>query len=688
MTEPSASDRVPPPGADPVSVPDSAVRPRGRWVRIVEGSLSTVIAAVLAFGLGMLAFWGFFSHGGEAEAGHGHASAGPTGPAAADTKWTCSMHPQVLQDEPGLCPICGMDLIPVQASAGPDGPLELSPAALQAMQIETAPVERQYVKAVIELSGRVAYDETLLSTIPAWIPGRLDKLYVDYTGMAVRKGDHMVEIYSPELLSAQEELLQARRSVDALEPNASPMLRDTMQSTYRAAREKLILLGLTEAQVQGILDRGKPIDRLTLYAPTSGIVIERLASEGQYVKTGTPIYRIADLRKVWVKLDAYESDVLWLRLGQTVRFGVRSYPGEIFEGTVNFISPTVDPSSRTVRVRVTADNRDGRLKPDMVVAATVESTVAAGGKVLDPRLEGKWLCPMHPDQVSDGPASCDICGMPLETAESLGYAPARQGEAARPLVVPVSAVLWTGRQSLVYVQARNEETGRLQFYYQPVVLGPRAGAFYLVREGLEEGQHVAVRGNFKIDSERQIGNLLSMMNPPRQADAPPEAVPLVVARSQQPASFRQPLQKVFDAYFAARQALAGDDLAAARTAMAGAAAALAEVPAEPFRSEADRTWKANADALGAALQAARGAEDIETLRAAFWQASQQLMAVVRHFGEPGGRTVYWAHCPMAFNDRGANWLTLTEEIRNPYFGSQMLQCGLVQETIEPKDNGQ
>jgi len=283
------------------------------------------------------------------------------------TRWTCSMHPHIKMPKPGKCPICAMDLIPLESGSDDDGGLrELSVSENSAalMDIETVEVERRFVTADIRMVGKVDYDETRVSYITAWIPGRLDRLFVDYTGVPVKKGDHMVSLYSPELLSAQEELLQALNAAKQLTNSDIAIVRETTDATVIAAREKLRLWGLTAGQISEIEKRGNADDHITIYAPSGGIVIHKNAQEGMYVKTGTRVYTIADLSEVWVTLDAYESDLTWLRYGQQVRFTIEAYPGEFFSGTISFINPVLNESTRTVKVRVNVPNTDGRLKPE------------------------------------------------------------------------------------------------------------------------------------------------------------------------------------------------------------------------------------------------------------------------------------------------------------------------------------
>ncbi len=426
--------------------------------------------------------------------------------------WTCSMHPQIHQPKPGKCPICFMDLIPVASTKDGLGPRQIafSEEALKLMEVQTTPVERRFVENEIRLVGKVDYDESRVKEITAWVAGRIDRLYVDFTGTLVRKGDHMVYLYSPELLSTQAELLQTVRAVEAPSAGSSDLIRRSTAGTLVAAREKLRLLGLKQEQIEEIEKTGKPTDHLTIYAPIGGIVIARHASAGDYVETGTKIYTIADLSQVWVKLDAYESDLAWLRYGQAVEFTTEAYPGEVFRGTVSFIDPMLNPMTRTVKLRVNVENPDGRLKPEMFVRAVVRSKVAGGGLVMDAGLAGKWICPMHPSVVKAQAGECDICGMDLVTTESLGYVTAEEPNVA-PLVIPATAALITGKTAVVYVRLADKE--KPTFEGTEIVLGLRAGDYYIVKSGLTEGQLVVTKGNFKIDSALQIQAKPSMMNP-------------------------------------------------------------------------------------------------------------------------------------------------------------------------------
>ncbi|MBC8550059.1 MAG: efflux RND transporter periplasmic adaptor subunit, partial [Candidatus Brocadiales bacterium] len=338
---------------------------------------------------------------------------------------------------------------------------------------------------------------------------RLDDLYVDYTGVAVKKGDHMVYIYSPELYSTQDELIQVVKRTQGRVGNDSifPDVADLLEPV----RERLRLWGMTQEQIREIERSEKPSDHLTVYSPMSGIVIQKNRQEGDYVNVGDRIYKIADLSQVWVMLDAYESDLVWLRYGQEIVFSTEAYPGEEFVGRIAFIEPVLNEKTRTVKVRVNVPNLSGKLKPEMFVHGVVRTQISTGGKVVDPHLIGKWISPMHPEIVKNSPGGCDICGMPLVRAESLGYVSVDSKGESKPLVIPVSAALVTGTRAIVYVEL--PDTDPPVFEGREVVLGPRAGDYYLIKSGLREGELVVTNGNFKIDSAIQIQAKPSMMTP-------------------------------------------------------------------------------------------------------------------------------------------------------------------------------
>ncbi len=607
-----------------------------------------------------------------------HSESNVQAPSPQASLWTCSMHPQIKLPAPGQCPICFMDLIPLESGGTDlgDRTLGVGSNAAKLMEIETTEVVRKFAEAEVRMVGKVDYDETRVSYISAWVPGRIDRLFVDYTGIPVKKGEHLAELYSPQLLTAQEELLQAVETLDNLKESQSTLLLETAKQTIEAAREKLRLWGFTAEQIDGIEKRGTPSDHMTIYSPGSGIVIHKNAQEGMYIQTGTRIYTIADLSKIWVQLDAYESDLNWLRYGSAVEFTTETYPGETFEGTITFIDPIIDHATRTAKVRVIVDNASGKLKPGMFVSAVAHPKVASGGHVMNPGLAGKWISPMHPEIVKDEPGTCDVCGMPLVTAESLGYVNEETGNA--PLLIPVAAALKTGKRAVVYVEKPDAE--KPTYEGRVVQLGARLGGFYVVEDGLEEGERVVTRGNFKLDAELQIQAKPSMMSMPSetmQDEHDHEA--MAMSAFEIPEAFSKQLDAVVEAYLAIQKALASDDTTATMDAAKATKGKLDLVQMELLQGDAHIAWMEHLKNLNTTLGKLAGANTLESQREAFYSLSQQLAKTIQAFPIP--HNVYQAFCPMAFDGAGATWLQDGEEVANPYFGEMMLGCGEIQKTL-------
>lgn len=630
----------------------------------MKGSNSiTLLFAALTLMLGFLIGRGFDS----SEPTVGDAA---TGGASLGTSWTCSMHPQVRLPEPGPCPICFMDLIPVTSSTSGLRALEISETAMALAEIETAPVERRAVEHQVPMVGKVAFDETRVAHITARVGGRLDRLFVDYTGVKVRKGDHMVEIYSPELFVAQRELLQSIETGKRMGESSLEIMRESSTRTVESAKERLRLFGLTQEQIDEIVARGTPDEHVTLLAPSGGIVVDKHAIKGMYVDEGTLIYTIADLSKVWILLEAYESDIAWIRYGQDVEFEVRAYPGEVFHGRVAFIDPVLDDTSRTVKVRLNVENPDGRFKPDMFVSAVSRAVLTPHGRVLDELVAGKYMCPMHPEVLADSPEACRECGMDLVPTAELGFIAADE-DPELPLVVPATAPLITGKRAVVYLRVPGTE--HPTFEGREVKLGPRAGDWYVVHEGLEFGDQVVVKGNFKLDSELQIRAGPSMMNPPdEQAQGEPEDL----ERFASPPAFREGLGVLLEAYDALGNALAADDDELAQGAARELVAAVEALDGSGLEGRAAEHWLELEQALSAAAESARDARDIGTRRLSLSALTAELTRTLEHFGYShvsGPAQVF--HCPMAFDGAGGDWLQLSDETANPYYGAAMLRCG-------------
>ena len=446
--------------------------------------------------------------------------------------WTCSMHAQINAPRQGKCPICFMDLVPVyETSRGGQSEklrLTLSETARELAEIETTAVEYRPLSAIVRMVGKVEYDESRLAYVSAWVPGRIDKLYVNYVGIRVTKGDHLIYLYSPELRTAQEEFLIASRRLQSARQRGDADETASAIAVREATQKKLQLWGILPAQIEELEKTGRSNDHMTIFSPIGGTVIAREAYEGKYVQAGERLFTISDLGTVWAVLDAYETDLSWLRYGETVEFETDAFPGEVFRGRIAFIQPFVNEMTRTVKVRVNIPNPGERLKPGMFVRARVEVTLTEAGRVKEPDLAGKWMCPMHPEVVKDTTGICDICEMKLAEAVTLGFGRPDVPE-KKVLSIPLSAPLLTGTRAVVYVEQR--DANDVTYAAREIKLGPPAGDYYVVLSGLEEGQRVVTRGNFKIDAALQIQGKPSMMKP--EQDTEPAAHSHPDSRQQQ-----------------------------------------------------------------------------------------------------------------------------------------------------------
>ena len=581
--------------------------------------------------------------------------------------WTCSMHPQVKLPEPGLCPICNMTLIPLDGSPGSDDPddysIHFSPYADKLAEIRTKKVLRLPVEKEIRITGKIAFDETRVKHIAAWVPGRIDRLFIDFTGMRVKQGDHLFSIYSPELYSAQEELIQAFKYLAPRKKKGSPNLIRQSENIYKAIQDKLRLWGLTSAQINKIEKQSHPKDHITIYAPTGGIIIRRDVAEGSYIKTGTKICTIADLSHVWVILDAYESDIAWLAMRQNVEFWTKAYPGEKFHGKISFIEPVLDPATRTIKVRLNVENTDGRLKPEMYVSAIAKVPLAGDGLPIAEDLSGKWTCPMHPEIVNRIKGKCRLCGMPLIQIKSKNDS--RNFFYEYPLVIPRTAPLITGNRGLVYLAV----PGKKGYYKgREIILGTRAGEHYVVKKGLQEGEEIVVNGNFKIDSSLQLLGKPSMMSI-ENTDVETEDL-----------AKKSRLQALMDAYGDLHYALSRDDFKGFKKSASNILIFLAENGDELSAKYPDfNGWT---PLLNEAKELS-SAKDIKSARSRFNLLSEKLITFYSKGGNgeiPGSLYVY--RCPMAFPPKGGKWLQNKKGTENPYFGSSMFTCGIIVDTIK------
>jgi Cu(I)/Ag(I) efflux system membrane fusion protein len=590
--------------------------------------LAVAAGVIMAFALGLCVSGGDRSAQPKPENDHDHDHA-----AEQASVWTCPMHPQIRQNGPGTCPICGMDLVPVdpigdqigdQAGGSDRGAtmdrITLSERARTMARIRTTEVQimPQAVREV-RLLGRVDYDETRLKSVTAWTEGRIDKLLVSTTGQRIRPGQIIGRLYSPEIYAAQSDLIQAAQQVARL-GNGSELARGAAQATQDAARQRLRLLGVPESEITSMEKAKTPSRSVAIRTPFGGTVIERMVSEGNYVSAGMALFRVADLSQVWVQLDAYETDTPLLAVGAQVTLAVTGLTGQRFEGKVAFIDPVVDAKTRTSRVRVQVANPKGVLKPGMFAEATLET----------------------------------------------GATSTAQSESVR-LMIPDTAPLYTGQRSIVYVEVPGKD--RPAYEAREVELGPRAGTWYPVLSGLELGDRVVTRGAFVLDADLQIKGGASMMtrddDQDRRRSAPIENVPEPLARH---------LAAVVTGYLAVQEALAADDLERARGLSKELLQAVVHASAVvPERLQ--EHWNDLSHDLDAYARYLAGAGRMAPARKAFEELSAKIIVLLERFGNPTDQPVQVAYCPMAFDGRGATWVQRGDTINNSYFGADMLTCG-------------
>ncbi len=637
-------------------------------ILIICGSI--VVALILGIGLGRYVLP---SHAGNTTLHESHPA--QLGNESMKAKiWTCSMHPQIRQPEAGNCPICGMDLIPLDNDvSSDDGPrtLVMSEAGKALAEIQTSPVERRFLDAEIRLVGQLEYDETKVKSITARFPARIDDLFVNFIGVPVKKGEHLGKVYSPDLLTAQKELLTAIK----YDPNSS---------TTQSARRKLSLWDLLPEQIDQIIENGAAKDHFILRSPIGGIVVSKNVKEGDYVKTGESLFKIVDLSRLWLYLDAYESDLTWLRYGQKVTFSVEAYPGKSFEGLIAFINPEFNRKNRTVSVRVNVPNENGLLKPGMFARGLVQSRMAAGSRVFAPQFAGKWISPMHPEIVKDSPGKCDVCNMDLVSAEELGYVDGIEKNS--PLVIPASSVLRTGKRAVVYVEIPNKE--RPTYEGREIKLGSRAGDFYIIEEGLIESERVVTKGAFKIDSALQIQAKPSMMNPKGGGPAPGHKhgsmsgmKKMKINGVEETENRRHGDEQISEiritpvlakelmpGYLLLQNALASDDIEAARTSLK----AMIEVTG-------------HSGSVSKLIHSMLAGESLESIRLPYFEAfSEAMIETVRVNPSYFDEKLLLMYCPMANDNQGANWLQSKEPLQNPYFGAVMLKCGEIKSKLVSK----
>ena len=441
----------------------------------------------------------------------------PTQTTTADSGvgYQCSMLCVPPLQEPGNCPVCGMVMAKVDRNRKSDGrSIIVDPASRRIANITTVSAKSVPLTRTIRAVGELKYDEGSLKTITAYTSGRFEKLNVDYTGAKVEQGETVATFYSPALYSAQVEYLLSRNSAG----NTSRKIAAVAKANDRLrqnSRKKLIELGMSESQVVELERNGKAKSRFDIAAPRSGTVITRMISEGDEIKAGQPILKLADLSTVWLMLEMFPEDAAAVAFGQRVEATVESLPSEVLIGRVAFVNPEVNPQSRTVSVRVVLSNEDGALRIGEFATARIELPITREPNlqfaIYDPELADKWISPRHPHVVANEPGTCRVCGVGLVHASTLGFTdqPVAQHEA---VVVPRDAVLMAAKHSVVYV-----ETDPGRFEIRRVVTGATTEDGIAILKGLAVGEAVATRGNFLLDSQMQLEGNPSLIDPTRAA---------------------------------------------------------------------------------------------------------------------------------------------------------------------------
>lgn len=572
----------------------------------------SILIAAITLVLGFVVGWLVFSGDNSA---HKHEEDMASEPS---TTYTCSMHPQIRQNEPGDCPICGMELIPVSASTeegiDPDA-VKMSATAMKLANVQTAMVRKETPRKKLQLTGKVQADERNTYVQTSHFSGRVERLLVDFTGEYVRKGQTIAYLYAPELVTAQEELLEASN------------VKKTQPALWKAAQNKLKNWKLTERQIEEVVNSGKVKEQFPLLADVSGIVLERNVNLGDYVQRGQALFKIANLSRLWIMLDVYEEDLKWIQKGDSASITVNAIPGETFQGKVDYIDPVINPTTRVARARVTLANREGRLKPEMFVEATILAGLEAG-------------------------------------------------EYKKVLVVPSSSVMWTGDRSVVYVKQESE--AGVSFIMREVTVSANLGDHYWLKKGLKEGEEIAVNGTFSIDAAAQLAGKPSMMAPNMGAEEEVQEV----TQFEVSTKAKEALAQMVSDYLGLKNNLVQDDLTNAQQAVEKLLRSTKTVKMNWFEGEAHMAWMDYSKKIVASLKTMEDAGNLEGIRKPFITLSEQMIFLSQAF-QPMEQELYIQFCPMADHNKGADWLSMKTDILNPYFGDAMLTCGEVTDSIAP-----
>ena len=534
--------------------------------------------------------------------------------------WTCSMHPQIRQEEPGLCPICEMDLIPLDNSMSNDDPtiLQMSKEAAKLAQIETIMVGGAKItqsSAVIAVEGSIGMNERSIKSQTSHLAGRVDEMYVNFSGDYVRAGQKIATIYSTELLAASQELITA----DKYESKVSG-IRD-------ASIQKLKNWKITDEQINLILSSKQPIETIDVYSDYSGYVLDKKVSQGDHVKLGQSFYSIGNTGRLWLKFNLYESDIPYVRIGQKVIFSSPSMLDKKLTTKITYIDPILNSKTRTVVVRAEISNRGNLLKPGMLITGEIYGSNAA--------------------------------------------------TKSNKISIPSTAVLWTGTKSVVYVQVPDMEVPSYQ--YRQVTIGRQDGNQTAVLEGLEVGEEIVVNGAFSIDAAAQLNNNLSMMNGDITIKKDKTAT-TPNYQTETPVAFKIQLNELINEYIKLKDALVATNAITGSSSAKLLKERIDVMDMSLLKGEAHMYWMEQLMALQSHTEGIIRTDDVEKQRKQFDFLSEALIKSIEAFGTSGD-ALYVMYCPMAFKNQGANWISDEKVVKNPYFGDKMMKCGLVKKEI-------
>jgi Cu(I)/Ag(I) efflux system membrane fusion protein len=549
------------------------------------------------------------------------AASSATGAATRKIKFYQSpMHPWIKSDRPGKCTICGMDLAPVYEGeegfdSGGSDLVTLTPATAAVIGVETSPVTRGPLARTLRVTGVLDDDETLHRVLSAQLPGRIEKLHINTIGAAVAPGAPLVTLYSPEMLSAQRQYVERLRA-GSIAFTASELAD---------ARERLLSLGLAGPDAAALERSLQPSATFTLRAAAAGTIISRSAYEGQWVQTNTHLFEIGDFSHLWFVFDAYEADLPWLRAGQPVDVSTPSLPGEVFTAPIDFIDPNLDPATRAARVRVVLDNTARRFLHRQTARGLVRLSL--------------------PDT----------------------------------LLVPRTAVVFTRAEPVVYL----DKTGGA-YEPRPVKLGAAGDTHYAVLSGLREGDRVVTQGALLIDGQAQLAQSAAAATGGAGGGKSQETNPKSQKNSKEPnpkndgvgghaaqasAADISALTPLVLAAADAAAALAADDLARYRQLLPALHTALASyIDTAPDAKNGPLAQFASGLKPGPILAEARAAYEV-------FSTALADLARAAHLHHSGVVTIY--QCPMTPVLGTGRWVQRPESagLRNPFFGSAMLECG-------------